>query len=590
MPDLDASDLYARLGIPQGATSDEIKRAYLALVRDYTPERAPEAFKRIREAYETLSNPVSRRQYDARPDPRIAALLDQASEAMKAQDYPVAEQAYKKVLLERSDLHWVRNLLGLCFLYQEQSDKAIAQYERLIFDSSADASTHANAAHAYRLAKRFDEAEREFRVAMRLGGDQAVEYGLALIQMTAERGKPERADKLALAEAASAAAGSTAAAEYAAKRIELALFLGRKGHIPSLLAQVVKGLSTEDQRRYAALALGKVANRLIAGEAFEPAEQVAKTAKGLQPDDPDYDGQEQASRLLHVNDFDALARLLKTHVSFATNGWLQGLKPMIQRYCTTHTAFKGMRPIISPPALGRVNGIGTAIHGRRDEDPQTGTYVVTQYFTFFFVPLFPIACYRVRQAPTGGWFFLGRVSYGRGEKTHWAVFMVLAIVWLLSTLLDQNSTSNGAARPAYAPPASPSVLGVASDLDSLAESMRPALATYEGEAVNTTLPSSPLRASIRLTVHTWQSSPSGYFRVFRPLGGSGPLFLAARGDSVRFGTISAVGDTIVWFGARVGTALTGKYLIVGGQFRRQHGTWRLSLTRGTPIPRRLNPW
>ena len=64
-------DLYAVLGVPQGASVAEIKRAYRRLARRYHPginpgDRTAEAmFHRISEAYETLVDPARREQYDA---------------------------------------------------------------------------------------------------------------------------------------------------------------------------------------------------------------------------------------------------------------------------------------------------------------------------------------------------------------------------------------------------------------------------------------------------------------------------------------------------------------------------------------------
>ena len=432
--DLSSEDLYTRLGVTPGASPDEIKRAYLGLVRVHTPERSPESFKRIREAYETLSNPASRAQYDARPDPQIKALLDQASAAMKANNYTAAEQAYKQVLIESPDLQYVRNLLGLCFLYQEEPDKAIAQYERLIGSPSADASMHGNAAHAYRMAKRYDEAEREFRAAMQLAGDQSMEYGLSLVQMVLEQGDARRADEIAVTEAATAPPGSTAAVEYICKRIEIALPLKQQQRIPGLLSVLGKSVTTDEQRRYGAFALGKLAIRLIRRWAFELAETVAKAAKALQPADPDYDGLEQAGRLLYRNDFEGVTRLLNTHVSFTPKGWLNGLRQPIEHYCSTHKAFQGMRPIKSPPSMFRVNGCGTALMGKRAEDSQTNTYIATLYATFVFLPVFPIACYRVQKAPTRGWYFIGKVGFDNARKIHLAAFVALFVVWAIAAI------------------------------------------------------------------------------------------------------------------------------------------------------------
>jgi curved DNA-binding protein CbpA len=64
-------DLYAVLGLAPGASSADIKRAYRRLSRRYHPginpgDRAAEAlFRRITEAFETLTDPARRKQYDA---------------------------------------------------------------------------------------------------------------------------------------------------------------------------------------------------------------------------------------------------------------------------------------------------------------------------------------------------------------------------------------------------------------------------------------------------------------------------------------------------------------------------------------------
>jgi molecular chaperone DnaJ len=62
-------DLYSLLGVRPDASEEEIKRAYRRLAREYHPDvsKDPDAearFKEINAAYETLKDPVRRRQYD----------------------------------------------------------------------------------------------------------------------------------------------------------------------------------------------------------------------------------------------------------------------------------------------------------------------------------------------------------------------------------------------------------------------------------------------------------------------------------------------------------------------------------------------
>jgi curved DNA-binding protein CbpA len=49
-------DPFTVLGVNEDAGDAEIRRRYLALVRDYPPDRAPERFREYRAAYEALSD------------------------------------------------------------------------------------------------------------------------------------------------------------------------------------------------------------------------------------------------------------------------------------------------------------------------------------------------------------------------------------------------------------------------------------------------------------------------------------------------------------------------------------------------------
>jgi len=67
---LTTPDPYAVLGIPRDASDQQVQRAYRRLAKRYHPDLHPDAqtsqqMRRINQAWETLSSPGSRAQYDA---------------------------------------------------------------------------------------------------------------------------------------------------------------------------------------------------------------------------------------------------------------------------------------------------------------------------------------------------------------------------------------------------------------------------------------------------------------------------------------------------------------------------------------------
>lgn len=90
-------------------------------------------------------------------------------------------------------------------------------------------------------------------------------------------------------------------------------------------------------------------------------------------------------------------------------------------------ALKNMpQPIDNPPTMFTLNGIGTGLYGSRDRIEDT--YVATLAFCVLFIPLIPLASYRVRKAGGNSYQFFAKVPLS--SFAIWARRVVLASIAL----------------------------------------------------------------------------------------------------------------------------------------------------------------
>ena len=107
--------------------------------------------------------------------------------------------------------------------------------------------------------------------------------------------------------------------------------------------------------------------------------------------------------------------------------------------------FGPLTPISSAPSLYTLNGIGCTIYGNSDYDEDTRSYVTTHYFVALFIPIFPLARYRVIEAG-GKYRFLGKLPLSTADRWHlWIAIIAIAAV-IFGSVINSDNTSRGPSR------------------------------------------------------------------------------------------------------------------------------------------------
>jgi septal ring factor EnvC (AmiA/AmiB activator) len=113
-----------------------------------------------------------------------------------------------------------------------------------------------------------------------------------------------------------------------------------------------------------------------------------------------------------------------------------------------------------------LNGFGFRVYGKSDADPETNSYVTTYYFVALFIPVFPIARYRIINVGGNKYSFLGKLPLRKMDRWHLAVAAV-ATVAMIFVAMNSEQTSSSSARPTSQTPQSAASVARASKLSSL---------------------------------------------------------------------------------------------------------------------------
>lgn len=188
-------DYYQILGVSSGADQKEIKRAYFKLVRQFTPEKDPERFQQIREAYENLSDPgkdVKAGLHLEFPDHPIAEdMRQQAEQALARHDFQEAAHIAENAMMHFGECQGFLYCLGIAQNAMGKSGLAVRTFEDMVKKWPEEKAFRQELAMAYMNRgygrKAYDAFEKAFEM-----GCRNMDFLMSFVMCCTERNRRRR--------------------------------------------------------------------------------------------------------------------------------------------------------------------------------------------------------------------------------------------------------------------------------------------------------------------------------------------------------------------------------------------------------------
>lgn len=124
-------NFYKILGVRSTATQASIKQKYIAAVKAFPPETHPEEFQQIRRAYETLRDPLKRREYDLmrKYGGKLEKMMEDTWKHVEAGRYDKAEALVNQLMELMPEDHNLHLVLAQIALLKEDNQAFYEQFE-----------------------------------------------------------------------------------------------------------------------------------------------------------------------------------------------------------------------------------------------------------------------------------------------------------------------------------------------------------------------------------------------------------------------------------------------------------------------------
>ncbi|MFT3772945.1 MAG: DnaJ domain-containing protein [Minicystis sp.] len=283
---------YQVLGIERTADERAIKKAYFALIRKFSPETHPEEFKRLREAYEVLTDPVARERYDAAEkdyreyDDEVAADLRAAEAAEKAGDEATAQATLRGIVAAHPEIRIARENLAASYSRTKSFREALEQLDALLEMAPEEARYHLYRGLVLRDLEEPKKARNALRKAHKLKPDD-LPIHMALVDILMS----EEAYDDALAQLDEALThqkeGSPGTLRIAFRRVHVLVTSERKEQADAEIDKLVTRVKESEDpelKPYVAAQLAAIAGACFARRKVATANAILKRCEEIHPD------------------------------------------------------------------------------------------------------------------------------------------------------------------------------------------------------------------------------------------------------------------------------------------------------------------
>ena len=283
------SNFYIRLGLhgdPLSFTLEQIKTAYFMAVKTFPPQRDTENFQLIKEAYDTLSNTISKNEYDSEVQfgDKLIKLKERLEiiEQEEEPDKSKMVRIIKKILLLNPKSSIYRHKLGLIFIDLERYTDALNQFKSALKMVPTNAAYQIGIGDAYSGLEEYTLAVKSYKKAIKIDSDDHTAYFRISQLWFHEMGKKKAAYDLL--EESIQADGEVAFLDFFAifQKVEFYGIEGKKTSLNKELTRIVKIGKNEQENHIASFML----LRMIASYGyFDIAYKYSSTATKMTTDE-----------------------------------------------------------------------------------------------------------------------------------------------------------------------------------------------------------------------------------------------------------------------------------------------------------------